>query len=182
MLIREAGIGSCGTMSGWRIIGWGTGAILLALPAMAMQLTSGVNWTALDFLVGGTLIGSVGLAVELVVRRSTKGAYRAGAAAALVAAFLTIWSNLAVGMIGSEDNLYNLIFIALAVVAGILVGIARFRAAAMVRLMLGTAAVQFLASVGGMAQDHRGGLFSMAFTMLWLGSALLYGRAAFRES
>ena len=33
----------------------------------------------------------------------------------MIGAFLTIWVNLAVGMIGAEDNPYNLLFIGLLV-------------------------------------------------------------------
>ena len=42
-----------------RIVGWATAAFLLALPAIAMQLTDEVRWTALDFVVWGAMLGLV---------------------------------------------------------------------------------------------------------------------------
>ena len=53
----------------WRILriaGWGFAAILLLLPAIAMQFTSEVDWDARDFIVMGALIGMVGLGTEFL--------------------------------------------------------------------------------------------------------------------
>ena len=82
--------------SGWRTAGWGTAALLLLLPWVA-----NAPWTLADFLFMGVLLGSVGLGFELIVHRSDSLAYRFGAALAVIASFLTVWVNGAVGMIGS---------------------------------------------------------------------------------
>lgn len=63
------------------------------------------------------LFGSVGIAFELIVRKSDRFAYRCGAALAVMTALLTIRVNTVDGMIGSEDNPYNLIFIGVLFVA-----------------------------------------------------------------
>ena len=86
----------------WRTGGWGGAALLLSLPYLA-----GAPWTLSDYIFAGMMFGLAGLGFELAVRRGGV-AYRAAAAAALAAAFLTVWVNGAVGMIGSEDNPYNL--------------------------------------------------------------------------
>src|SRR3954464_4182642 len=87
--------------NGLRLALWGGLAALLALPAVAMRFgADGVVWTASDFVVWGAMLSWVGLGVELVVRASPSRPYRLGAALAVVTAFLTIWVNLAVGMIG----------------------------------------------------------------------------------
>ena len=101
----------------WRIIGWSIPALLLLLPLVAMRFTDEVNWTASDFAFAAVLFGSVGLAFEFIVRKSSSLAYRFGSALAVVAAFLTIWVNGAVGMIGSEGNPYNLLFGGVLIVA-----------------------------------------------------------------
>ena len=94
----------------WRLIGWGGIAVLMLTPAVAMQFTDEVDWTVGDFLFAALMFGSVGLAVELTVRANPAASYRAGMGIALAASFLTIWINLAVGIVGNEDNPINALF------------------------------------------------------------------------
>lgn len=161
----------------WRIAGWGLAVLLLALPAIAMRFTAEVDWSPGDFIVMGVLIGSIGLGIEFLVRQSGSIAYRFGAVAALVTAFLTIWVNLAVGMIGSEGNPYNLLFggvLLIALIGGV---VARFKAAGMARAMLVTAVAQALTGTMGMTTDLRGGVLSAGFALLWLFAAGLFSAA-----
>ncbi len=158
----------------WRAVGWGTAALLLLLPLIAMRFTQEVNWSASDFLVMGVLFGGVGLAFEFIVRRSSSGSYRFGAAIALLAAFLTIWVNGAVGMIGDEDNPLNLMFGGVLIVALAGAAIARLRPAGMARAMVAAAVAQAGVSAIGLSIDPRGGVLSMAFAGLWLLSAALF--------
>ena len=164
-----------------RFAGWGFVAILLALPAIAMQFSSEVDWTASDFIIMAALLGTVGLTTEFLVRKSASTAYRIGAVIAMAAAFLTIWVNLAVGMIG-DNNPYNLLFfgvlgIALAGSMG-----SRFRAAGMAWTMTVTALAQAAVAAGGLAQDPRGAAFSMVFAIPWLLSAGLFRHAGRNQS
>ena len=164
----------------WRILrfaGWSFSAVLLILPAIAMQFTSEVDWTASDFIVMGALLGTIGLATEFLVRRSGNTAYRIGAVVAMATAFLTIWVNLAVGMIGDE-NPYNLLFLSVLVIA--LAGsiLVNFRAAGMARTMFAAAAAQALVAAFGFTADPRGAIFSMIFALPWILAAALFGRAA----
>jgi hypothetical protein len=173
-----------GRGGGWRSNGlraalWLGLAALLALPAIAMRMGSGgVVWTASDFVVMGVMLGLVGLGFELVVRASGSLAYRAGAGLAVVTAFLTLWVNLAVGMIGDEGNAYNLAFAGVLAVALAGALVARFRAAGMVRAMLAAAAAQALAGAIGLSTDLRGGVLSVLFAGLWLLAAAFFRRAA----
>ena len=162
----------------WRIVGWGTAVALILTPLIAMQFTRDVDWTAGDFLFAVVLIGGVGAAFELAVRRSHSPAYRAGIAFALAAAFLIVWANGAVGMIGPEGNPYNLYFYGVILVALIGAVIARFRPSGMSWAMGFAAVAQAVVSGGGLYGDPRGGLFSLAFAGLWLGSAAFFGKAA----
>jgi hypothetical protein len=164
--------------SGWRIAGWSVAALLLLLPLVAMQLTDEVNWTAFDFIFMGGLIGGVGLGIEFLVRKSDSLAYRLAAVLALVAAFLTVWVNGAVGMIGSEDNPFNLLFGGVLAIALIGAIVARFEPAGMTRALFATAIAQAAVGAVGLSADVRGGVLSAAFAGLWLLAAALFRKAA----
>ena len=157
----------------WRIVGWGTAALLLLLP-----LVANAPWTASDFVFMGVLLGSVGLAFEFIVRKSGSLAYRSGAALAVVAAFLTVWVNGAVGMIGSEGNPYNLVFGGVLLVALVGAILARFEPAGMMRAMVAAAFAQGAAGAVALTTDVRGAVFSMAFAGMWLVAAALFWNAA----
>ena len=81
-----------------RIAGWSLLAALLALPAVAMRFTGEVVWTPLDFAAAAILLGALGFGFELIVRMSAAPRVRVALALALLAAFLTIWAELAVGI------------------------------------------------------------------------------------
>ncbi|CAA9535609.1 MAG: hypothetical protein AVDCRST_MAG91-3377 [uncultured Sphingomonadaceae bacterium] len=162
----------------WRVVGWGAAALLLSLPAIAMRFTAEVDWDETDFIVMGIMIAAVGLGIEFLVRKSNSLAYRLGAVLALLTAFLTIWANLAVGMIGSEDNGFNLLFGGMLAVALTGAAVSKFEPAGMARATVVTAIVQAMVSAVGLSADVRGGVFSMAFAGLWLLAAFLFRKAA----
>ena len=157
----------------WRRGMWGVAALLLVLPAVAMRFTDEVVWTGSDFVFAAVLLfGSAGL-VDLAALTGRSLAYKIGVAVAVGAAFLTIWANAAVGMIGSEDNPYNLWFlgvVALAVIGAIAAG---FRAGGMAWAMAAAGVAQAVLGAVGMSADMRGGIFAMSFAGLWLLSAAL---------
>lgn len=95
----------------WRLLLWGTVTTLLLLPLIAMQFTTEVNWTSSDFVVAGILLGGTALLIELGCRFSANLAGRAGWALLVLTCLLLIWINLAVGIIGSEDNPANLLYL-----------------------------------------------------------------------
>jgi hypothetical protein len=169
---------------GARLVLWLFLAALLSIPAIAMRFApgAGFNWTPSDFVVMGVLLGGVGLGVELVVRASSSLAWRGGAVVAVLTAFLTVWVNLAVGMVGSEDNPYNFIF--LGVLALALAGalLARLRAAGMAKAMLAAAIAQAAAGAAGLSQDGRGGAFALGFALFWLLAAGLFALASPRSA
>jgi len=82
----------------WRIGGWTAAALLLLMPLVAMQFTSEVNWGRGDFLVAGLMIGTAGLAFELVVRLTRDRRTRIVAGLLIAAVFLLTWVELAVGI------------------------------------------------------------------------------------
>ena len=163
----------------WRIIGWSAAVAAILLPAVAMQFTREVNWTPFDFIFAIVMIGGTGLLFELAVRGSRSWSYRAAIGIALAAGFLTIWVNLAVGIIGDEDNPANLMFFALVGFAIVASLIARFRASAMLWAMAATAVGQL--GIAGYALSQ--GMFlpplvTIMFTVMWTASALLFRQVA----
>lgn len=162
----------------WRIAGWSFAAALLLTPLIAMRFTGEVNWTVSDFIFAGLLIGGTGFLIELAVRKAPSHAYRAAVILALAAAFLIIWANGAVGMIGDEDNPYNLLFggVILLALGGAVA--ARFRASGMAYAISAAAIAHACVAIAGISTDLRGGVFSMVFAGLWLLSAALFRKAA----
>ena len=160
-----------------RIALWGAAAALLVAPAVAMRFTTEVNWTASDFVFAAVVFGTVGLLAEAAVRMSRNWAYRAGAAFALAAAFLIVWANAAVGMIGNEDNVYNLTFFGVVALALVGAAASRFRAGGMALTMLVAGVAQGGLALGGYSADPRGAVFSATFAGLWLLSAALFRTA-----
>lgn len=177
--------------SRWRIIGWGLAAALVLTPLVAMQLQApGVNWTLSDFIFAIVMIGGAGVLFELAARASGSWAYRGGASLALVASFLLVWINGAVGIIGSEDNPANLVFgvIILMAIAGTIT--ARAQASGMARAMTVAASAQAIVGLivfaKGIAANEPPGAVGMlvlieGFALLWVGSALLFRKAARSE-
>jgi hypothetical protein len=84
----------------WTLLVWSGAAALLLAPLIAMQFTREVNWTPFDFAIFGLmLVVACGL-LELVVRLTTNRRYRLIAGVAIGGAFLLVWAQLAVGIIG----------------------------------------------------------------------------------
>ena len=174
----------------WRIIGWGGAVALLATPFVAMRFTTEVDWSLADFIVMGLMIAIVGGLLELAIRSSSNWSYRGAAGLALLGGFLLTWANLAVGIVGSENNPANqLFFVALLLgIAGCVA--ARGKADGMARAMLTTAiaivAAFALAESGArdepMVKPLVEGVGTSIFVFLFLGSAALFRRVAHQSS
>lgn len=165
------------SLAGWRVAGWSAAAALLALPAIAMQFTSEVDWTTGDFIFAGVLLLITGLAAEGGLRLARSRQHLIGFGFATFASFFTIWSNLAVGIIGSEDEAINAHFFTLlgvAIVASILL---RFRPRPM-SVITGVLAVSQVA-LGLAAQRAMPGHavewgILAFFACLWLAASLSF--------
>lgn len=175
------GIDGTGTRRGnrWSRAIWGGAALLLALPAVAMRFTAEVDWGAEDFIVMGVLLALACGGYEVATRLSGNVAYRLGAAVAIGTCFLTVWVNLAVGMIGDEGNPLNLLFggvILVGVAGSILAG---FRPRGVARAMQAAAAAQgAMAVVALVAGDYRAALPIALFIVPWLLAGYLFAKAA----
>lgn len=167
-------------LNGWRIAGWGSLVALLLLPALAMQFTREVDWTASDFVFAAILLGFLGGVVELAVRFSRSGSARGGYLLAGFTAFFTLWSNAAVGIIGDDDAVNQFFF--LMVIAALVAGAAaRFRPGAMRGIALALALGQYAVGIASrfMMPGHatEWGVLTI-FAALWSASGWLFHRAA----
>jgi hypothetical protein len=175
--------------SRWRIRVWGTAAFLLLLPLVAMQFTDEVNWDETDFVVVGAMLAVACGTFELSARMTGNTLYRAAVGIAVAAAFILVWINLAVGIIGSEDNPANLMYGGVLAVAFIGAVIGRFRSIGMAYALSATALAQALVGVialiagfGSTASGYPEAIMLLTgfFAMLWLISAWLFRKAAHR--
>lgn len=146
-----------------------------------------MSWDVLDFAVFGALLAGVGITYTLVTRKSTSNVYRAAVGVAVVAAFILVWVNGAVGIIGNENNDANMMFFGVLAVAVIGAMIARFQPGGMARAMFATALAQGLvAAVALIAGLGSAGpiwprdilVLTAFFAALWLFSAWLFRSAA----
>lgn len=162
-----------------RIVVWGTAVFALLLPWIAMQFTSEVDWDIVDFAVFGAMLLVVGGTYELATRLTGNKPYRLAVGIALLGAFLMTWINLAVGIIGNEENPANMMFFAILLVGMVGALIVRFESRGMVRAMVATAIAQALVAMIALIAGW-GNTFVLTgfFIILWLTSAQLFRKAA----
>lgn len=166
----------------WRTLRWviwGGAALLLLLPLIAMPFTAEVSWSPFDFLVMGVLLALVGGAYELAVRMARRPVYVIAFCVAVAAAFLIVWANLAVGIVGEPGDPINRIFFGVVGVAVVAAVLARLQPRGMARAMLVTAIAQAVASVTALViAGAYVFVLTAVFALLWLVSAALFRRAA----
>ncbi len=161
--------------------------LLLMIPLVAMQFSEEVNWGLGDFIVMGGLLFGSGLTYELLARKGGTTAYKAAVGVAVGASLLLIWINLAVGIIGSEDNPANVLYLGVIYIALIGATIVRLRPRGMSRVLFFTALTQALVPVIALliwrpTFDDPPGMVSVfflnaGFVTLYLVSALLFRHA-----
>jgi hypothetical protein len=122
---------------------------------------------------------------------TARRAYGIAVGIALVATFLLVWMNLAVGLIGSENNPLNLLYGAVLAVGVIGAIVAHARPGGMARALLGMAATQafvpmFALMISNLRVSSMPALLGVLgvlgvnaiFVMLFAGSAWLFRYAA----
>jgi hypothetical protein len=165
----------------------GTVAILM-IPFVGMRIAKDWNWSLFDFIVMGALIFGTGLTYVLISRKGGTMAYRIAVGTALAAAFLLVWLNLAVGLIGSEDNPANLMYFGVLAIGFLGTILAELRPHGMARVLfamaLAQAVVPVIALIIWKPQVTSGVLGVLTlngfFVVLFVGSGLLF-RSAARE-
>lgn len=161
-------------------------AFILMLPLLMMRFTGEAAWSPADFAAAGALLTGAGLAYELAAGRSGSTAYRAAAGVAVAATLILVWLNLAVGLIGAEDNPANLMCAGVLAVEMVGARIARLRPHGMALALAATALAQILVGVTalifGLGHPENGPLEIVLpngfFAALFTGSAWLFWHAA----
>ena len=172
------------------IVRLAVGTALLLLIPLALTIRDGNvpnvgwNWSPGDFVFAFVLIFGTGLAYLLASRTRPTVQYRAGVGVALVATFLLIWINGAVGIIGDSD--INALYLAVPAVLFLGSIVARLKPGAMSFVLYAAAAVQFsipvIAYVLNVPDFSPGVAATFALNGFWVvlyvGSGLLFRQAA----
>lgn len=165
-------------------------AILLLIPLLGNNFVEGWNWPLRAFVLFGAIIFGIGLVYQLITRNVDTSAYRAAVGIALATGFFLFWGNF---VQAADDINPSAMMYFLALPVGIIGAvIARFRPEGMVRALFATALAQaFILAIVLMrnppvtawtAAVWRGFGGNAFFAMLFVGSALLFRKAALRES
>lgn len=165
-------------------------ALLLLIPLTAMQFTGEVVWTLSDFILAGALLFGTGLVYTLITWKSAGWAYRIAVGFALLTGLFLIWVNLAVGIIGSENNPANLMYFGVITIGIIGAFLARFKpygmAVDMFVVALAIVLVAIIALITGMQNAPGSSMMEIVgvnwfFFMLFIIAALLFRHAALEE-
>lgn len=165
----------------WRLIGWGGAGILLLLP-----LVLNAPWTLSDFIFAGVVFGLIGTGLELAVRKRN-AAYSLAAGLALGASLLSVWITGAVGIIGSEQDAANLLYLAVVLIALLGSISALFRPSGMAAAMVAAAVAELIVPFAAwiLWPEMREAILrpevpfmALLLVGMWLASAWLFRKAA----
>lgn len=165
-----------------RLLMWAAALAIWLLPLVAKQFTDEVQWSIFDHIVWAFMLAIPATIIDLVSRMTTNWFYRGGAIIALATSFVITWANLAVGIVGNEENPVNLIFfgvVAIAMLGSPLVG---FEAARLRGVFYLTAAAQALTALVALQAEPFVLVFCGVTTALWLTAATLFSQAAKGEA
>ena len=167
-------------------------ACILLIPLIGNLFFAGWHWNLFDFVVCGGLVFGTGLAYELVKKKVGTIWYRLAVGVALTAAFLLVWVNGAVQIIG-DNNPANLMFFVVPLVGLIGAAVARLRPHGMARALFATALAQALVPVIALmvwtpeTNSWSPGVLKVFvlnafFVLLFVASAFLFRRAGIQRA
>lgn len=162
-------------------------AMLLIIPLTAKLFLEGFEWSGADFFAAWILFFSAGLTYRLVAGRIKNNMYRAAVGLAVFTGLFLIWSNLAVGLIDSEDNPANLMYLGVIAIGFLGAIISKFQPKKMAFVLFSLAFAH--AVITGAALIARLDLAPESsaveilgvngfFAVLWIGSGLLFLNAS----
>ncbi len=165
-------------------------ALILSIPLLRSLFAGGWDWDVRVFLlVGavGTLLFSLGLACQMVIRNLGTTVYRVAVGVALVAAFGLVWGNFV--QAADDVNPAAMMYLSVPLVGIIAAAMARFRPDGMARALFVTALAQALVlAIVLMVRNPgvtpwtaavwRGFGGNAVCLLLFVGSGLLFRKAA----
>lgn len=161
-----------------RLVFWGGAGALLLTPLVAMRFTDEVNWTASDFAIMAVMMAIPLTILEVTMRMSRSMMFRGAVLVALGAAFFMTWVNLAVGIIGDENNPLNQLFFIVLGVGGAGALIAGFKARGLALALAAMAVAQAAVGVTALINGHNILPLSGFLILAWLLSAWLFRKSA----
>jgi hypothetical protein len=185
-----------------RILRLAVGTALFLLIPLALTIRDGNvkgvgwNWSPGDFVFAFVMIFGTGLAYQLVSRKAGSNIlYKVAMGLGLAGAFLLIWVNAAVGIIGGENNPINMLFVLVPLIGIIGAMVARLRPQGMsVAMLMMTAAQLLIPAIAfliakpsvGTPEEVFGVVRTVGasgfFALFFLGSALLFRKAALAKA
>jgi hypothetical protein len=128
-------------------------ALLMLIPFTFSLFSEEMDWSPFDYILIWTLLFFTGLTYSFITRNSIDTIYRLAVGLAVVSGLMLTWANLAVGLIGSEDNPINLSYMFI-LALGILVSFfVRFKAMMMTIIMVTMAFLLLVVGVVALFMD-----------------------------
>ena len=143
-----------------------------------MRFTGEDAWTAFDFVVFSVMVGAVCAGFELAMRLSNQWTYRLGAIMSVMGGFLMVWANLAVGIIGNEEDPRNLMFYGVLLIGVVGALVTKFNARGLtwtVRTMAAAQVVIFL--VSALLDWALLPVFTVFYVSLWVIAGELFKKS-----
>jgi len=146
-----------------------------------------VDWDVVDFIVFVAMLLGVGVIYTLAKWKSDNMAYRIAVGVAVATAFVLLWVNGAIGIIGDESNDANMMYFGVLAVGVVGAIVARFRPPGMARALYAMALAQVLVAVVALVAGLGSAgpiwprdilILTGFFVALWLLSAWLFRHAA----
>lgn len=108
---------------------------VLLIPLVMNQFVDGMAWGLEDFLVAGGLLFGVVIVYEMLTQKDQSVNYKKALGIALITNLILTWVNLAVGIIGSENNQVNLLYFSIPLIFLIGAVISNFKAFGLARTL-----------------------------------------------
>jgi predicted membrane channel-forming protein YqfA (hemolysin III family) len=165
-------------------------ACLLIVPLLAELLTDEMDWTVSDFIAAWMLLFISFFIYRLVSGRVQKFEYRAAAGLAVGTGLFLVWSNLAVGLIGNEDNPANWMYMGVLGIGFLGSIISRLQPRGMMRVLfamtLAHLLITVIALIARLDLAPESSVIEIIgvngfFAVLWSGSALLFRNASIEK-
>jgi len=75
--------------------------VILIIPVFGKLFTDDFQWTLPDFIIGAILLYGTGLMIDFILRKIQKISHRIALCGFILFLLISIWAELAVGLIGT---------------------------------------------------------------------------------
>lgn len=108
---------------------------LLLVPFTASFYVEGFNWSTSDYLFAFMMFFVTVTSYKMITRSNTSAIYKFAIGFSLFSGFFMVWVNLAVGIIGAEDNPINIYYFIVILIGLVGANLVRLRPEGMARVM-----------------------------------------------